>query len=119
MTWWVLTEACSQLKKWHARYPQAAGLSVGINLSGKTFSHPQLVPRIAEIIKETGIDPTLLKIEITESALMKNAQSTTATINQLKEMNVELLIDDFGTGYSSLAYLHRWPIDVLKIDRSF
>ena len=119
MSFWVLRESCSQLKKWHAISEDAKNLSVSVNLSGNTFSQPNLVKLVREILEETKLPAECLKLEITEGVIMENAEATTATMAQLKAMNVHLMIDDFGTGYSSLSYLHRLPIDTLKIDRSF
>jgi len=88
-----------------------------VNLSGKQFAQPDLVEQIEETLKETGLDAQSLKLEITETVIMENAESTTAMLLQLKALGVQLQIDDFGTGYSSLSYLHRFPVDSLKIDR--
>lgn len=95
------------------------GLIVSVNLSGKHFAIPGLVGQIAEIIDETGIDPANLRLEITESAVMENAENAIAMLERIKEIGVRISIDDFGTGYSSLSYLHRFPVDILKVDRSF
>jgi EAL domain-containing protein (putative c-di-GMP-specific phosphodiesterase class I) len=94
-------------------------LSIAVNLSGKHFSHPALVDQINTAIAETGIDPSSLKLELTESAVMENAETAILMLKQIKKIGVQISIDDFGTGYSSLSYLHRFPIDLLKVDRSF
>ncbi|HEY9402153.1 MAG TPA: EAL domain-containing protein [Pyrinomonadaceae bacterium] len=115
----VLHEACLQMARWHWQSPANKLLTLSVNLSGKQFSQPDLVERIEQILDETGLDPRRLKLEITESVVMENAESAIAMLARLKTLGVQLSIDDFGTGYSSLSYLHRFPIDTLKIDRSF
>ena len=119
MTVQILRSACGQIVDWQRRSPGGKPLSVAVNLSGKHFGHPALVEQINTIIAETGIDPALLKLELTESAVMENAETAILMLKQIKETGVQISIDDFGTGYSSLSYLHRFPIDLLKVDRSF
>ncbi|GEM_PF-122284 len=114
---WVLRTACAQNKAW-----QRAGLksiSVAVNLSARQFRQPNLVEVVAGILRETGLDPAYLELEVTESLVMQNVEVTIATLGSLKAMGIKLSIDDFGTGYSSLSYLKRFPIDTLKIDQSF
>ncbi|MFD1736717.1 EAL domain-containing protein [Bacillus salitolerans] len=114
---WVLREACLQTKKW-----QDAGyhpIKVAVNLSVIQLQNNSIVESVKEIITETGIDPVWLELEITESAIMKNRRATIRTLKQLKKIGVSIAIDDFGAGYSSLHYLKRFPVDTLKIDRSF
>lgn len=114
---WVLRTACAQNKAW-----QLAGhkpISVAVNLSARQFRQPGLVEKVADILKETELDPTCLELELTESLVMQDVEKTIATLSRLKVMGVKLSIDDFGTGYSSLSYLKRFPIDTLKIDQSF
>ncbi|MCU0570621.1 MAG: EAL domain-containing protein [Oculatellaceae cyanobacterium Prado106] len=118
MGWWVLQEACRQMRQWQEQFPSRQPLIVNVNLSSKQFS-PHLVDQISEILAETKLDAPSLKLEITESILMENAESAVSTLTQLKQLGTLLAIDDFGTGYSSLNYLHRFPIDTLKVDRSF
>ncbi len=115
---WVMREACRQLYSWQAQYPMDAPLSVSVNISSRQL-FPNLIEQIKQILKETGLDPKCLVLEITESMIMENAELVSRMLLQLKEMNVKIYIDDFGTGYSSLSYLHQLPVDVLKIDRSF
>jgi diguanylate cyclase (GGDEF)-like protein/PAS domain S-box-containing protein len=115
---WVLQEACRQMKDWQSRYPNSAEWTVSVNLSGKQFT-PELIDQIRQILTETQFDAQRLKLEITESVLMDNAESATMMLAKLKAMGIQLSMDDFGTGYSSLSYLHRFPINTLKIDRSF
>ena len=119
MTVQILHSACSQIVKWQKASGSERPLSVAVNLSGKHFGHPALVEQIKTVIAETGIDPSSLKLELTESAVMDNAETAILMLKQIKETGVRISIDDFGTGYSSLSYLHRFPIDLLKVDRSF
>lgn len=121
---WVLREACRQVRTWQVQFPQNPQrsnlpLSVSVNLSSKEFLQPNLTQKISQILQETDLDARSLKLEITESAIMENAETTAAMLLQLKMLGVQLYIDDFGTGYSSLSYLHRFSVDALKIDRSF
>jgi diguanylate cyclase (GGDEF)-like protein/PAS domain S-box-containing protein len=117
--YWVLREACRQMRVWQEQFPTAPLLTISVNLSSKQFSQPDLIEQIARILQETGLDASCLKLEITESALMENTQSANSMLLRLREMNIQLHLDDFGTGYSSLSYLHRFPSSALKIDRSF
>lgn len=114
---WVIREACHQLKEIQDRFGDLE-LIMGVNLSGRQFSQPDLVDQIHDIILESGIDPRYLRLEICESVVMKDVDETIALLQQLKALNVRLSIDDFGTGFSSLSSLNRFPIDTLKIDRS-
>jgi len=116
---WVLEEACRQMVRWQWQSTANKSLTLSVNLSGKQFTQPDLVERIEGILEETGLDPRRLKLEITESVVMENAEAAIAMLVRLKALGVQLSIDDFGTGYSSLSYLHRFPLDTLKIDRSF
>jgi EAL domain-containing protein (putative c-di-GMP-specific phosphodiesterase class I) len=114
---WVLREASKQARTWQERYPGTPPLTISVNLSTREFFHPELV---AEVLNESEIDPASLQLEITEGALTTNGTySTDRTLRNLKRMGVQLAIDDFGLGYSSLSYLKRFPVDFLKIDRSF
>jgi diguanylate cyclase (GGDEF)-like protein/PAS domain S-box-containing protein len=114
---WVLREASKQARIWQERYPGTPPLTISVNLSTREFFHPKLV---AEVLDESEIDPASLQLEITEGAMLTNDKySTDRTLRNLKRMGVKLAIDDFGLGYSSLSYLKRFPVDFLKIDRSF
>jgi diguanylate cyclase (GGDEF)-like protein/PAS domain S-box-containing protein len=114
---WVLREAGKQARIWQERYPSTPPLTVSVNLSPKQFFHPELV---AEVLGESEIDPTSLQLEITEGAMTTNGTySADHTLRNLKRIGVQLAIDDFGLGYSSLSYIKRFPVDLLKIDRSF
>ncbi len=116
---WVLREACQQIRAWQLQFPNSAPLSMNVNVSSKQLGQPGLVEYVAGVLQETGLDPRTLKLEITESVMMENTESAIAMLNELKAMGVHINMDDFGSGYSSLAYLHRFPIDTLKIDRAF
>jgi diguanylate cyclase (GGDEF)-like protein len=114
---WVLQNACRQAKAWHdAGHP---GLTIAVNLSAVQFWQPGLAQTVAEVLADSGIDPQCVELEITESVLMRDAESTIATLHALKDMQVKISVDDFGIGYSALSYLKRFPIDILKIDKSF
>jgi diguanylate cyclase len=113
----VLKQACQQMKQWHQN--GWADLTISVNLSVRQFASPTLLADIDQILAETGLDPTSLKLEITESAIMDNAQTAIALTQQLRSRQIQISIDDFGTGYSSLGYLHCFPVNSLKIDRSF
>ena len=116
---WVVREASTQLKKWHDEIPKDPPLEMNVNLSRRQLSHGDLVGTLRRIIDETGVNPESLKLEVTESAMMESPERVTDMLNELKELGVKLCMDDFGTGYSSLSCLHHFPIDVLKIDRTF
>jgi diguanylate cyclase (GGDEF)-like protein/PAS domain S-box-containing protein len=116
---WVLRQACQQMRTWQNSADPNLPRIVSVNLSARQFGSPQLVADVAQVLRDTGLDPSSLKLEITESVMMQDVETTSAILHQLKQLGVKLAIDDFGTGYSSLAYLQRFPIDVLKIDRSF
>jgi diguanylate cyclase (GGDEF)-like protein len=117
--WWVLREACRQMKQWQQDFPNTRDLSISVNLSSQQFSQPNLIEQIKAILLETGLEASNLKLEITETVLMDNAESAAARLKQLQDLGIKLCIDDFGTGYSSLSYLQRFPVNTLKIDRSF
>jgi len=113
---WVLHEACTQAARWHeAGYPT----TMSVNVSMRQLESDTLVDHVQEALAASGIDPGALVIEVTESTLMKDANATVSRLKRLKELGVMIAIDDFGTGYSSMAYLRQFPVDVLKIDRSF
>ena len=115
----VLRESCRQIRQWQLESPALASLSISVNLSGKQFKQSGLVEYIKQTLRETNLAPASLRLEITESVVMENAEIATAMLRQLRSLGVQLSIDDFGTGYSSLSYLHRLPVNNLKIDRSF
>jgi len=116
---WVLTEACRQARTWQIEFPRSPALGMSVNLSAKQFQNPKLVEEITDALTMSGLDPACLKLEITESVVMQDVPATLAKLHELKDLGIRLAIDDFGTGYSSLGYLKRFPVDTLKIDRSF
>ena len=118
---WVLREACRQLRAWQDEFPssETAALTMSVNLFLKQFKQPNLVTEVVAILRETGLPPKNLKLEITESVIMENPLSVADTLVQLKALEIRISLDDFGTGYSSLNYLQNFPIDELKIDLSF
>ena len=114
---WALETACRQSRAWHD-----AGwsyLHLSVNISSRQFNNPEFISYVHDIISTTGINPEFLELELTESMLMRNASATINALHSLSGMGVRFAIDDFGTGYSSLSYLRRFPIDTIKIDRSF
>lgn len=116
--WWVLRCACQQAYQWLQSFPQQP-VVLSVNLSSRQFLHPDLFQQLRQTLAETGLPPHLLKLEITESLLISDRSTMQTRLNQLRAMGVQLSLDDFGTGYSSLSYLHHFPLDTLKIDRSF
>jgi diguanylate cyclase (GGDEF)-like protein len=115
----VAEEACQQLRAWRAAYRRHEKLSMAVNISSSQFVQPDLVPQMDLILRQSGIYGSALKVEVTESVLMENAQHAEDMLEQLRKLDIGISIDDFGTGYSSLAYLRRFEIDTLKIDYSF
>jgi EAL domain-containing protein (putative c-di-GMP-specific phosphodiesterase class I) len=114
---WVLRTACTCLKEWIDQgLPK---IRVAVNISSYQFNHENLTEIVSEVLKETGLQGEYLEMELTEGIVMKDAESTMKILNDLKKLGVEFSIDDFGTGYSSLSYLKRFPIDKIKIDKSF
>ncbi len=116
---WVLEEACRQAVIWRERYPAERSVVMSVNISAKQVQQTDLPAEVKEVLRATGMDPRLLKLEITESVAMENAEVNIATLWLLKGMGIRLAIDDFGTGYSSLGYLKRFPVETLKIDKVF
>jgi EAL domain-containing protein (putative c-di-GMP-specific phosphodiesterase class I) len=114
---WVLREACRQNKAWQDEGLPAARVSV--NLSARQFQQRDIAKLVMQVLEETGLDPQYLELELTESTIMRNAEEAVSMLNELHALGIGLAIDDFGTGYSSLSYLKRFPVDRLKIDRSF
>lgn len=116
---WVLRQACAEVVKWQIRYPSEVPITLNVNLSARQLDQPDVVETVAAIVGETGLPPSSLVLEMTESVLMENKPTTLAKMQGLVDLGVHLAIDDFGTGYSSLSYLRQFPIQILKIDRSF
>ncbi|MDO8944904.1 MAG: bifunctional diguanylate cyclase/phosphodiesterase, partial [Desulfobacterales bacterium] len=115
----TLERACRDLQDWQKTLGHTLELTVSVNISSRHFLQPSLLDDLKEVLDETGLPPHLLKLEITETALMDEADESIRMAHRLREFGIRLMIDDFGTGYSSLSYLQRLPIDTLKIDRSF
>ncbi|MBJ8344164.1 bifunctional diguanylate cyclase/phosphodiesterase [Antrihabitans sp. YC2-6] len=116
---WVLWTACQQAAHWQQGLADRQDLRVNVNMSAKQLLQPDLVERIAEVLRETGLAASSLVLEMTEGVLMVDSEATLETLTGIRELGVRIAIDDFGTGYSSLSYLHHFPVDILKIDRSF
>ncbi|MFQ5598177.1 MAG: EAL domain-containing protein [Nitrospiria bacterium] len=116
---WVFTQACRQIKIWQGQFHTASPLTITVNLSAKQFLRTEMISKIEQIMKASGPQENTIGFEITETVIMDNPESAAAILQELKHLGIRLYMDDFGTGYSSLSHLHRFPIDVLKIDRSF
>ncbi|HSL57503.1 MAG TPA: EAL domain-containing protein, partial [Acidimicrobiales bacterium] len=116
---WVLTEACTQLRAWQDRWPEARGRKVSVNLSVRQLEQADIVDEVAKVLQETRLDPANLTLEITESLVMHDAEVVRERLAEIHALGVSFALDDFGTGYSSLGYIQRFPVDVIKIDRSF
>jgi diguanylate cyclase (GGDEF)-like protein/PAS domain S-box-containing protein len=117
--YWVLEEACNQIRKWQVQFPAEPPLTISVNLSAKQCAQTDLVQKVSTLLENIGLDASNLKLELTESMIVEDAVSTAAMLSELRSLGVQVQIDDFGTGYSSLGYLQRLPIDTLKIDRTF
>jgi EAL domain-containing protein (putative c-di-GMP-specific phosphodiesterase class I) len=116
---YVLTEACTTIASWNAAHPDRTPLAVSVNLSARQLASPGLPNVVAGVLVRSGLARELLCLEITESVLMEDADTSRDLLESLNRLGVTIAVDDFGTGYSSLLYLRRFPVDVLKIDRSF
>ncbi len=116
---YVLHEACRQTVVWHSLFPSETPLTISANLSAHHFKQPDLLEQVEAILTQTGIDPRCVRLEVTESLVIDDPTQAADILHKLKALGVKLSLDDFGTGYSSLSYLHRFPFDILKIDRSF
>jgi len=116
---WVMREACRQMQEWNTQFAPADTVAVCVNIAPKQFETRTLVNCVGEILQETGLDPRLLDLEVTENLTMQDAAQASDILHDLTALGVSISLDDFGTGYSSLSYLHRFPIRTLKIDRSF
>jgi diguanylate cyclase (GGDEF)-like protein len=116
---WVLAEAMQQIKQWQGSHPRKEPLTIGINLSVRQFTQPDLVDQIRTVLETTGAPPASLCLEITEAAIIDKGRVATSILARIRELGAQVYLDDFGTGYSSLSYLHGLPIDAIKIDRAF
>jgi EAL domain-containing protein (putative c-di-GMP-specific phosphodiesterase class I) len=115
---WVVRQACAQIKAW-SENPASSHLQLAINVSGHQFRQPNFVDQVGGCLTESGIDPSRLKLELTESVVLNNVDEVIERMQQLKALGISFSMDDFGTGYSSLSYLKRLPLDQIKIDQSF
>jgi diguanylate cyclase (GGDEF)-like protein len=116
---WALAEACRQAREWELEASDGPGITMSVNISGRQLVEPTLVSDVSAIVKASGLTPSLLTLELTETILMRDTELTLSTLHELKALGIRLAIDDFGTGYSSLSYLQKFPIDTLKIDKAF
>ncbi len=117
---WILQEACHQVADWQEkRVPGSVPLFMSVNLSTRQLREPDIVDVVSTVLRETGVDPSWIKLELTESGVMEKAEESIRLLKSLRTLGIKLSIDDFGTGYSSLSYLHKLPVDSLKVDRSF
>jgi diguanylate cyclase (GGDEF)-like protein len=116
---WAIRAACAQLKDWQERVPALAGMLLSVNISGKQFQRLEFVERLQRLVREAGVDPRFVAVEVTESVLMDDVEASAAKLSRLRDMGIQIHVDDFGTDDSSLSYLHRFPITAVKIHRSF
>lgn len=116
---WVLREACATMARWQRDFPRDKPLTVSVNVSPRQFAQADFISQVREALAASGIEPSTLRLELTESVTIQDADRTIAILNEIRSLGVRVSIDDFGTGYSSLSYLHKLPFDTLKIDRSF
>jgi EAL domain-containing protein (putative c-di-GMP-specific phosphodiesterase class I) len=116
---WVLTEACHQIQVWQERFPRKPPLTISINISAKQFSAPGFIGHVEDTLRQVLLDPNTLKLEITEGVYLNRSEEVDTIFKKLHTLGVQFHIDDFGTGYSSLSYLQYFPIQTVKIDRTF
>ena len=116
---WILSEACRQAREWQQASPDGRGPTLSVNLSAKSLGSPDLVARVARVLTETGLRAAALRLEVTESVAVADATRVRTMLQDLRTLGVRVSLDDFGTGYCSLSYLQQFPVDTLKIDRSF
>lgn len=116
---WVLHQACQQMRTWRSKFPEAKSLKMSINLTCQQIREKNLLEKLDRVLAVSGLDGSTIRLEITESSMMDQGEETIAKLEQLRARNIQLSIDDFGQGYSSLSYLHRFPVNTLKIDRTF
>jgi diguanylate cyclase (GGDEF)-like protein len=116
---WAIKAACAQLKIWQERVPALAAITLSVNVSGRQFRRPEFVETLRRIVREAGVDPRYVAVDVKEGVIMDDVEASAAKLARLRDMGVQIHVDDFGTGYSSLSYLHRFPITAVKIDRSF
>ena len=114
---WILRQSCNQVAQWNREFE--ADVMVSVNVSIRQIAKGEFFPIVQQVLLETGVPPHLLRLEVTETVLIQNTEETMKRLVAMRDLGIKIGIDDFGTGYSSLAYLHKMPVDVLKIDRSF
>jgi diguanylate cyclase (GGDEF)-like protein len=116
---WVLDRSCRQAKEWHDRWPELHDLQISVNVAGRQLEQPDFVSQVAEVVRSSGVDPSTVVLEVTETTLLQNAEDAIAKLEALRALGLGVAIDDFGTGYSSLSYLQRFPASAIKIARDF
>ena len=116
---WVLERSCRQAREWHDRWPELHDLQISVNVAGRQLEQPDFVEQVAEVVRSSGVDPSTVVLEVTETTLLQNAEDAIAKLETLRTLGVGVAIDDFGTGYSSLSYLQRFPATAIKIARDF
>jgi len=116
---WVLAQSCRQARAWHDRWPELRDLQISVNVAGRQLEQPDFVEQVTEVVRSSGVDPTTVVLEVTETTLLQNAEDAIAKLEALRTLGVGVAIDDFGTGYSSLSYLQRFPATAIKIARDF
>src|SRR5207237_6444465 len=116
---WVLRTACTKARRLQTPHPKHPPLSMSVNLSARQLQSPAIVADVRDAIEESGIEPSSLTLEVTESAMMKNIDLSVLRLRELRDLRVRIAIDDFGAGYSSLGYIRQFPVDILKVDKSF
>ncbi len=117
--WWVLLQACTQMRAWQLQFPVCQTMTMSVNVSVKQFLQPDCLQQIQSIVAQSGLEPHHLKLEITESLFIHHHEVVSSKLLELRKLGIQISVDDFGTGYSSLSYLHQLPINTVKIDRSF
>ncbi len=116
---WVLDRSCRQAKEWHDRWPELHDLQISVNVAARQLEQPDFVEQVAEVVRSSGVDPTTVVLEVTETTLLQNAEDAIAKLEALRALGLGVAVDDFGTGYSSLSYLQRFPVTAIKIARDF
>ncbi len=116
---WVLERSCRQAREWHDRWPELHDLQISVNVAARQLEQPDFVDQVAQVVRESGVDPTTVMLEVTETTLLQNADDAIAKLEALRELGLGVAVDDFGTGYSSLSYLQRFPVTAIKIARDF
>jgi EAL domain-containing protein (putative c-di-GMP-specific phosphodiesterase class I) len=116
---WVLQQASRDARRWQVRYPSTPMMQISVNISGRQLQRPELIAEVMEAVDAAGLDPQSLILELTESVLMADTEPVARTLQELRSRGIRLALDDFGTGYSSLGHLRDFPVDIIKMDRSF